>query len=317
MKKLTALILGVALAGPAHASRNSSGTYSLVSGNPVTSGTTISSTWANNTLSDIATALTNSLDRTGNGAMQAPLRLTDGTYLLPALAFSNETGSGIWRAGANDLRLSVGGAAAKWGWTAAGPRLIDTSSGASAYGITLAAPSGMAASYTVTLPAAAPASTLPMSMSSAGAITAAQITRPGLPTVGQQVSSSSGSFTTTSGTLVDVTNLSVTITTTGRPVMLILQPVAGTTQAAIGVSRTGASPADGFLAFDRDGSSIASVELNSVSTGSTGAAWRGPPGGMVYLDPAPTAASHTYKLQASAVAGSVLVTDCVLVAYEL
>ena len=33
---------------------NGSGTYSLVSGNPVTTGTTISSTWANNTLSDIA-----------------------------------------------------------------------------------------------------------------------------------------------------------------------------------------------------------------------------------------------------------------------
>lgn len=41
--------------------RNGSGTYSLASGNPVVTGTTISSTWANNTLSDIATALTQSL----------------------------------------------------------------------------------------------------------------------------------------------------------------------------------------------------------------------------------------------------------------
>ncbi len=32
----------------------SSGTFSLVAGNPVVTGTTISSTWANNTLSDIA-----------------------------------------------------------------------------------------------------------------------------------------------------------------------------------------------------------------------------------------------------------------------
>ena len=38
-------------------SRNGSGTYSLPSGNPVVTGTTISSTWANNTLTDIATAL--------------------------------------------------------------------------------------------------------------------------------------------------------------------------------------------------------------------------------------------------------------------
>jgi len=37
----------------------SNGTYSLYStGNPVVTGTTISSTWANNTLNDIATALT-------------------------------------------------------------------------------------------------------------------------------------------------------------------------------------------------------------------------------------------------------------------
>lgn len=42
-------------------SRNGAGTYSLPAGNPVTTGTTISSSWANNTLSDIATTLTASL----------------------------------------------------------------------------------------------------------------------------------------------------------------------------------------------------------------------------------------------------------------
>lgn len=41
--------------------RNGSGTYSLPAGNPVTTGTTISSTWANNTLSDISNALTTSI----------------------------------------------------------------------------------------------------------------------------------------------------------------------------------------------------------------------------------------------------------------
>ena len=41
--------------------RNGSGTYSLPAGNPVTTGTTISSTWANSTLSDISTALTASI----------------------------------------------------------------------------------------------------------------------------------------------------------------------------------------------------------------------------------------------------------------
>lgn len=41
--------------------RNGSGTYSLPAGNPVTTGTVISSTWANNTLNDLGNALTASL----------------------------------------------------------------------------------------------------------------------------------------------------------------------------------------------------------------------------------------------------------------
>ena len=45
--------------------RNGSGTYNLPAGNPVTTGTTISSTWANTTLSDMATALTGSIAADG------------------------------------------------------------------------------------------------------------------------------------------------------------------------------------------------------------------------------------------------------------
>ena len=46
-------------------SRNGSGTYTLPAGNPVVTGTTISSTWANTTLTDIATALSNSIAADG------------------------------------------------------------------------------------------------------------------------------------------------------------------------------------------------------------------------------------------------------------
>lgn len=45
--------------------RNGSGTYSLPAGNPVVTGTTISSTVQNNTMSDVATALTQSISSTG------------------------------------------------------------------------------------------------------------------------------------------------------------------------------------------------------------------------------------------------------------
>ncbi len=46
-------------------SRNGSGTYTLPAGNPVVTGTTISSTWANNTLADISTAITGSIAADG------------------------------------------------------------------------------------------------------------------------------------------------------------------------------------------------------------------------------------------------------------
>lgn len=55
--------------------RNGSGTYSLPSGNPVTTGTYITSTWANNTLSDIATALTGSLAADGQTTATGNLKM--------------------------------------------------------------------------------------------------------------------------------------------------------------------------------------------------------------------------------------------------
>jgi hypothetical protein len=90
-------------------SRNGSGTYSLPAGNPVVTNEVISSTWANTTLSDIASALTDSLSRTGLGGMTNPLQLPNGLIGAPALTFSSETTLGFYRAGAGDVRLAAGG----------------------------------------------------------------------------------------------------------------------------------------------------------------------------------------------------------------
>ena len=54
-------------------SRNGAGTYTLPAGNPVTTGTVISSTWANTTLSDIGSALTQSVAKDGQTTMTANL----------------------------------------------------------------------------------------------------------------------------------------------------------------------------------------------------------------------------------------------------
>src|SRR6056297_3732550 len=96
-------------------SRDSSGNYTLPAGNPVVTGTTIESTWANNTLNDVAVSLTNSLDRTGKGGMLAPLYFDDGLVSLPAISFTNEQTSGIYRNTAGDIRLSIQGIdSVKW-----------------------------------------------------------------------------------------------------------------------------------------------------------------------------------------------------------
>lgn len=56
-------------------SRNGSGTYNLPSGNPVVTGTTITSSWANTTLSDIANALTGSVASDGQTPMSGTLNM--------------------------------------------------------------------------------------------------------------------------------------------------------------------------------------------------------------------------------------------------
>lgn len=87
--------------------RSGSGTYTLPSGNPVVTGTTIETTWANNTLSDVATAMTDSLSRSGQGGMTSAFRAVDGTSSVPGIAWSSETTTGLYRAGSADTRLVI------------------------------------------------------------------------------------------------------------------------------------------------------------------------------------------------------------------
>src|SRR5574341_110328 len=87
--------------------RNPSGNYSLPSGNPVVGGTTILAAWANTTMADLGAEVTDSLSRSGKGAMLAPLGIVDGAAVTPGLAFASELTTGLYRAGAGDLRVTV------------------------------------------------------------------------------------------------------------------------------------------------------------------------------------------------------------------
>lgn len=90
--------------------RDSSGNYTLPAGNPVVTGSTIASSWANTTFNDLATEMTDSLDRSGKGGMLAPFKVVDGTVSAPGFAFQSETGTGLYRIGAGELGIATLGA---------------------------------------------------------------------------------------------------------------------------------------------------------------------------------------------------------------
>ncbi len=74
-------------------SRNGSGTYSLPAGNPVVTGTTIASTWANTTMNDLAAALTDSVAADGQTPMTGNLDLN--THKIVNLVAGTAAGDAI------------------------------------------------------------------------------------------------------------------------------------------------------------------------------------------------------------------------------
>lgn len=88
-------------------SRDLNGNYTLPAGNPVVVDDLIEADWANTTMDDIATAMQDSLSRSGSGGMLAGLKAFAGTINAPGYAWSLETASGWYRAGAGDFRYSV------------------------------------------------------------------------------------------------------------------------------------------------------------------------------------------------------------------
>ena len=134
-----------------------------------------------------------------------------------------------------------------------------------------------------------------------------------------KISSSSSGYSTTSTSTADVTNLSVTIVTTGRPVQLLTIPSDGTNLCRIIISRA-TNSGSATIYLDKDGSNIAAWEIVNNTGGAT-SIYSGMPCGMInYLD-VPTAASHAYKLRAKVNNGTSTETlyflHALLAAYEL
>lgn len=79
----------------------------LVAGNPVVSGTAISTTVQNATMADLAAEIEDSLSRSGKGGMLVPFLNSDGNLGSPGISFTSETTSGWFRNAAGDIRAAV------------------------------------------------------------------------------------------------------------------------------------------------------------------------------------------------------------------
>jgi hypothetical protein len=89
--------------------RNSTGKYSLPIGNPVTTGTVVESEWANSTMDDMATAMSDALDTGGTNGMKAPFKLYDGVVGAPGLSFILEPSTGFYRKSTGVVGFAVQG----------------------------------------------------------------------------------------------------------------------------------------------------------------------------------------------------------------
>ena len=142
--------------------------------------------------------------------------------------------------------------------------------------------------------------------------------------LGQQISSSSGSFNTSSTSYVDVTNLSVSITTTGRPVFVGLIP-DGTaddgseSRIAIDTLVDGGSFACKLVRGSTDIASF-SASLGAEAMSGVNESQLAVPVGSLFTIEAPAAGTYTYKAQtrvSSGGGGTVTVLRAKLIAYEL
>lgn len=231
---------------------------------------------------------------------------------------------------------------------------------ASSNGVTVSAPTALASNYTVTWPAALPASQKFMTLDASGVmsapwavdnstlqvssntvqvkalgitaaqianltITAAQIangtiTRTQLIPVGQQVSSSSGAFTTTSSSFVDVTNLTVTITTTGAPVQIMFFADGSGTSPGDQSQFSFSGSTNGVMEYKifRDATAVFYGRVLGWGTGTAMTVYSAP--GSINAMDVVAAGTYVYKLQVAVIGvGSPfgVVQKMKMAAYEL
>jgi hypothetical protein len=334
-----------------------------------------------------------SLSREGKGGMLAPFRIGDGSVTAPSFSFTQETGSGMYRAGAGDIRLARLGAdvfkataaglgAVVWGALTATSAILRgaVADGSSAVGVildnavTLAnagakllsvrnngtekfyldanggvhvtagagqvyatglrsledlqativgspVDGGTAVGAAIDTESTLANATAKLLSVRNGGVEAFYVDKDGKiggGSKGQQISNSSGSYTNATSVIGDVTNLSVTITTTGRPVMLMCQ--GNTSGGGITItSAAGATSTFGQLIYRRDSTDLYAADYAIQAANGAGTiAYKVPPSAFAYVD-AVAAGTYTYKVRAQGTNANTTigVTNVRLVAFEL
>lgn len=154
-------------------------------------------------------------------------------------------------------------------------------------------------------------------------ITPATTPQKALSVQSETVSSSCGVLTLiTSSTFVDVTNLSVSITSTGRPIHVYLKNTNSTGSNYIGIDNQSGgvgTNAFGAIRLLRDGSEVFQTKIGfSRPSGFAEEVFYGGPTILNYLDPQ-AAGTYTYKVQAKiigTVSPGLYCTELALAAYE-
>ena len=276
--------------------RANDGTVTLVAGNPVVADTDIVTTWANPTISDLASMAQDSLSRSGKGGMLVPFQNTDGTVSAPGIAFTNAAGTGFFRTATTLAVAWVG--VIKASFAAALARFYT--------------PVQMDSTLLVTGVA-----TFTGTPVLTNGITG--ITRTNLPTVGQVVSAAStGLYSLTATAWSTVTNSTMpALVTTGRPVCISAQSFSGTVAQWYAKSTAATGFASIRIVRTTAGTPVVLHTISWAMGASPAiAAFINP--GFVHIDVV-AAGSHIYSLEADVpdAGNTIHVTNTQLVAFEL
>ncbi len=232
-----------------------------------------------------------------------------GSVSAPSHSFIGATTMGLYISGVSNMGIAIGGANTAY----FSPNALNISGASS--GVNTIAAGASLTSHTYTLPLAQGAASSVLTNNGSGTLSwAAQ-------NIGATflISTTSGAFTTGSTTFVDVTNLSASITTTGKPVILLLIPdgdLTGGNEAYLGnaVGTVHAS-AQSFYQFVRGSTGIGTIQ-GIVAAGAATSIQLGLPVGSATMFDIPSAGTYTYKFQAkSAATETTYVLYTKLVAY--